>query len=91
MSAFSPAAKLAYLERYHEITQSLIGIARLNMTPEDRAALKVWDDQLDDLQVARWHALGIPYDAMGQNAIFSISDEAVDRTRTVDAPAGRGA
>ena len=82
MADFSPAASLAYLERYHEITQSLIGVARLNMTPEQRAKLKVWDDQLDDLQVARWHALGIPYDAMGRNAIFVIDDEAVARART---------
>jgi hypothetical protein len=82
MADFSPAASLAYLERYHEITQSLIGVARLNMTPEQRAKLKVWDDQLDDLQVARWHALGIPYDAMGSDAIFVIDDEAVARART---------
>lgn len=75
---------LAHLERYHEITQSLIGVARLHMTPEQRTKTKVWDDQLDDLQVARWHDLGISYDAMGTKEMFVISDEAVERAQNKD-------
>jgi hypothetical protein len=74
-------SKAAYLERYYEITQSLIGVMRLHATPEQRAKVAVWDEALDDLQAARWHALGVPLDAMGNGGIFVIDDAAVARLR----------
>jgi len=82
------ASKLAYLTSYFEITQSLIGVAKLHMTAEQRHAIKVWDDALDDLTVDRWHELGVPLDQMGTRQMFVISDEAVERFRRATPTAG---
>jgi hypothetical protein len=56
--------RLAYLSSYHEITQSMIGLMKMDMTPEQRAKYKTWDDQLDVLFINRLLAIGVPYDRL---------------------------
>jgi len=79
--AHRAARRLAYLERYHEITQSLIGVMRLNATPGQREQVRTWDEALDDLQVARWHELGVSFGAMGRAKMFVVDDAAVERVK----------
>lgn len=40
------ATRLQYLESYHHITQHLIGIAKLNMTPEQLEQIATYDREL---------------------------------------------
>jgi hypothetical protein len=56
--------RLAYLVEYHSITQTMIGLMKMDMTPEQRAKYKTYDDQLDVLFINRLLAIGVPYDRL---------------------------
>lgn len=69
--------RLAYLEEHHHITESLIGIAMMDMTPEQRDRVKPFCDQLSLLHINRLLDSDVPPEEIGSKGIFREDDELV--------------
>ncbi|MES2295251.1 MAG: hypothetical protein V4527_18285 [Pseudomonadota bacterium] len=71
------AAQMGYLREHHHITESMIGILLLHATPETKATVQSYCDQLGLLSINRLLDMGVPPENIGENALFHEDDRLV--------------
>ena len=82
------ASRLQYLEIYHHITQHLIGIAKLNMTPEQLEQIAKYDRELRVLWCNRLIDTTPNITDDDLTGMFNIPADVVEECRDARLPEG---
>lgn len=78
---------LAYLQNHHHIAESLIGIAVMQMTPEQLTVIAPYREQLSILHINYLLDCGVPPEEIGSKGVFVEDDELV--AKAMEARQGR--